>query len=455
MTDANGPHVDETQALLEDHVDGDIDSGHPHDSTESGPWHQRSFSFQNAAKVAVLQLFGIYVLLVFVPLGLVAGPCKWNSILVSIFNFLAIIPLSAVVSDSSDKLADEFGDLFGALINATLGNAAELIVGVLAVIHNDPKFAQSMMLGSILSDILFVLGCCFFSAAWRRPILKLNTAVTDTLSSLMLITAVALILPTALYSTFESAKPAGLDDQILAFSRGTAMVLLVLYFAYLYFELVSHKHLFDPQQPNGRASADYTNIIGVPTEPEIRRLMRQDTERDMEHEIELSDQVHEEPISASTPGSVFTAAATLVCSGGAIMACAHLLLDSVNDTSKATGISRTFIATILLPIASNAPECATVVTTSSSGRIDFAVGVIVGSILQIALFVTPILVALGWVIHQDMNLYFETFQTVTLFFSVLLVNHLLQDKKYTYMHGAVLVGLYAAIALSFFLRDDI
>jgi Ca2+/H+ antiporter len=104
------------------------------------------------------------------------------------------------------------------------------------------------MLGSILSDILFVLGGCLFSSAWRDPILKLNTAVSGALSSLMIITAVALILPTALYSTVEatSSEPQHLEPQILAFSRGTAFVLLVLYTAYLHFEF-TRKDLFDPQ----------------------------------------------------------------------------------------------------------------------------------------------------------------------------------------------------------------
>lgn len=123
------------------------------------------------------------------------------------------------------------------------------------------------------------------------------------------------------------------------------------------------------------------------------------------------------------------------------MFCSHFLLDSVNATSEATHISRTFIATILMPIASNAPECATVVGSSKNGRIDFAVGVIVGSILQIALFVTPALVILGWAVHQPMTLNFNTFQTVILFLAILLVSHLLQNGKYTYMHGLLLVAL--------------
>jgi Ca2+:H+ antiporter len=121
------------------------------------------------------------------------------------------------------------------------------------------------------------------------------------------------------------------------------------------------------------------------------------------------------------------------------MSCSHFLLDSINETSKTTHITRTYIATILIPVASNAPECATVVGTTHT--VEFAVGVIVGSILQIALFVIPVLVMLGWILGKAMTLNFETFQTVILFLAILLVNHLLQNGKYTYIHGLMLVGL--------------
>ena len=243
----------------------------------------------------------------------------------------------------------------------------------------------------------------------------------------MIITAVALILPTALYSTFESSKPLDLEDQILAFSRGTAVVLLLLYIGYLYFELGSHKHLFDPL-PDGSTAHDCEGDGNVATQQETRHGTQQDTQQDTQQET-------------TTPGSLLTTGTVLICSAAGIMFCSHFLLDSINETSKVTHVSRTFIATILIPLASNAPECATVLGAFRSGRIDFALGVIVGSILQIALFVIPVLVVLGWIIHKPMTLYFETFQTVILFFAILLVNHVLQDGKYTYMHGLTLVGL--------------
>jgi Ca2+:H+ antiporter len=246
----------------------------------------------------------------------------------------------------------------------------------------------------------------------------------------MIITAVALILPTALYSTFEitSSEPtlasseAKLESQILAFSRGTAFVLLVLYVAYLHFEF-SRRDLFDPAP------------LGAVRRHESVPASTQEAVQVTEQEI---DEDEEED---SAPSSLIKTGAILICAAAGIMFCSHFLLDTINDTSAATHISRTFIATILVPIASNAPECATVIGSSQNGRIDFAVAVIVSSILQIALFVVPILVLLGWVITQPMTLNFETFQTIILFLAIILVNHLLKNGKYTYMHGLTLVAL--------------
>ena len=229
-------------------------------------------------------------------------------------------------------------------------------------------------------------------------------AVADALSSLMVITAVALILPTALYSTFTSSESSELRDKILAFSRGSAVILFVLYVLYLYFQLKTHPHLF----------------LGAPEETDDRNAAEEAQEPTLKP---------------------YVAIIILVTATAGIMACTHYLIDNVEQTAKVTHITKTFIAAVLIPIASNAPECVSIVIASRHGNMDFAIGVIVGSILQVALFVIPVLVALGWIIHQPMTLYFEIFQTTILFLSVLVVNRLLQDGKYTYIQGIMLVAL--------------
>jgi len=246
-----------------------------------------------------------------------------------------------------------------------------------------------------------------FYAAYGDGIPEVNKAMADVLSSLMIITATALILPTAL-SIFSDPDSSYSDSVTVAFSRGSAIVLLALYAMYLYFELKTHNYFFLGASNDGINTNEESNL----------------------------DEEHQEPRL-----SRWSATAILLSATVGIIGCTHLFLDSVQGTADTTGFTKRFIAAILIPIASNAPECATVMVASRNGRVDFAIGVVVGSILQIALFVIPILVILGWIIQQEMTLSFEPFQTIMLFLAVLVVNRLLQDGKYTYVQGAMLVAL--------------
>ena len=123
------------------------------------------------------------------------------------------------------------------------------------------------------------------------------------------------------------------------------------------------------------------------------------------------------------------------------MTCTHYFVDRLDETARFARVSKTFVALIVIPFASNAPEAATVIAAAHKERINYAIGVIVGSILQIALFVLPILVVVGWFLTRPMTLYFETSQTCILFLAVMLVNHLLEDGKYTYLHGIMLLSM--------------
>ena len=252
-----------------------------------------------------------------------------------------------------------------------------------------------------------VLGCCLFSAALDKQTPTFNPAMADALSSLMIITATALILPTALYSTFSESQRNGFASRILTFSRASAVVLLALYVVFVYFQLSNPQYFnSDPGQPTSAVE-----------------------------DTRSSNGQHEVPLDVSA------ASALLLVSTTGIVICAHLLLDSVEGTADTAHITKTFIAAILIPIASNAPEAATIMAVSRGNKVNYGIGVIVGSILQIALFVIPFLVILGWILHQGLNLCFETFQTIMLFLSVLVVNRLLQDRIYTYAQGAMLVAL--------------
>lgn len=364
-------------------------------------------------KVILLSNY-VNILLVFVPLGIIAGAMKWNSTAIFVMNFLAIIPLAALLSFATEELALMVGETLGGLLNATFGNAVELIVSIVALTKGEIRIVQASMLGSILSNILLVLGMCFFFGGLKNKEQNFNTTVASTMSSLMAVATSSLIIPAALYSTLAGSKESPLE-LILDLSRGTSVVLLILYVLYLRFQLGTHAYLFDAQQ------------VESDDEP-------------VEQQVAL--------LSGVESGIVLVVVTVMVA------ICAEYLVGSIDEIVASSGISKTFIGLILIPIVGNAAEHVTAVVVAMKNKMDLAIGVAIGSSMQIALLVTPFLVILGWIIGQPMSLYFQTFETVVFFVSVLITNYLIQDGKSNYLEGAMLLGIYTIIAISFFVYPD-
>lgn len=152
--------------------------------------------------------------------------------------------------------------------------------------------------------------------------------------------------------------------------------------------------------------------------------------------------------------SPWAAAVVLVVVTVMVAICAEYLVDSIDALVAEVHISKTFIGLVLLPIVGNAAEHVTAIVVAMKDKMDLAMGVAIGSSMQIALLVTPFLVILGWIIDQPMTLHFETFETVVFFLSVLVVTYVIQDGKSNYLEGAMLLGLYTIIALAFLVYPD-
>lgn len=340
----------------------------------------------------------VNVLLIFVPLGIIAGALGWDPTAVFLLNALAIMPLASLLSFATEELSVKLGQTLGGLLNATFGNAVELIVSVhcedpssyahanavqvsiVALKDGQIRIVQSSMLGSILSNLLLVLGCCFLAGGIRFHEQTFNTTVASTMSSLLAVASASLIIPATLYAVME-VKDDKLEN-ILILSHGTAIILLVLYVMYLFFQLKTHADFFD-EEDQGEDGGD----------PEEAKIL-----------------------------SPWAAGVALVIVTVIVAVCAEYLVDSIDSIVETAHISKTFIGLILLPIVGNAAEHVTAVMVSMKDKMDLAIGVAIGSSLQIALLITPFLVILGWIIGQDMTLYFEKFETVVFFLSVLVVN---------------------------------
>lgn len=223
----------------------------------------------------------------------------------------------------------------------------------------------------------------------------------------MMITAVTMLLPTALYSSFPVAE---LDDRVLTFSRDTSFVLFLLYGGYLYFHMGSHSHLF--VEEDGSTSNDDDESAPPSPKQEV----------------------------APRP-SIYTQVSRLAAAVAATVFCTELIFEGIDDMVNTLGFSRIFIAVIIIPIASNSTEGTAVISSARSGDTDSAIRVIVDSLLQIGLFVIPLMVMVGWGMGEPMTLYYDSFQSGIMFLAVLVVNHLLRDGQYAYIHGAMLITL--------------
>jgi Ca2+:H+ antiporter len=314
---------------------------------------------------------------------------KWSAAWVFTLNFLAIIPLAAVLSFATEEIAHRLGETLGGLVNATFGNAVELIVSVVALRAGEIEVVQASMLGSILSNLLLVMGMCFLlggvynmrDAQGNGTEQSFSQGTAQTTCSLMALSSASLILPAALYGVLEQSEDHK-QASILVLSRGTAIILLFLYCLYLYFALRTHKKLFEPEAQSEGGSGEE------------------------EHE----------PVLGPWSAALVLVVVTLI-----ISVCADYMVDSIDAIVASGKISKTFIGLILIPIVGNAAEHVTACVVAVKNKMDLAMGVAIGSSIQIALLVTPALVMLGWAIGQPMTLHFGACK-FPCFYSAMLVS---------------------------------
>ncbi|KAG8840635.1 hypothetical protein FRB91_005866, partial [Serendipita sp. 411] len=245
-------------------------------------------------------------------------------------------------------------------------------------------------------------------------------------SSLMTVSCSTLIIPAAYHASYGGTtnSTTGIDDNskpgLLLISHGTSVILLGLYVTYLFFQLRTHPDLFQhrkaPQQHGGTGSTE-----------------------------EIEEEEEEEEAKMNLPAAVFGLLGVTVVTSF----CADYLVASIQEFADHYNIPKAFIGMILIPIVGNAAEHFTAVFLAMKGKMEGTVGIAVGSAIQIATLVVPLLVIVGWIAHKELTLFFANFETVCLFVSVLLVNMLVQDGKSNYMEGVMLIGLYLVIALAF------
>lgn len=378
------------------------------------------------------------LLLLSVPFCLVSDLVHWPATVKFVLSFLAIVPLAKLLGDATEQVSMSLGQTLGGLLNATFGNAVELIVGIAALLQNQLRLVQTSMLGSILSNLLLVLGMSFFAGGLKFKELNFQATAALASTSVMTLACITLVIPAAYHTSMtRDASPhadgkkshhgsamdalfIGMNDGsapdpqdgslkgLLALSRGTAIILLLVYIAYLHFQLKTHADLFEAAP-----------VVGDDEEPETPQMDK------------------------------WSAGGWLVIVTVITAFCADVLVGSIDETATKWNIPKPFIGLILLPIVGNAAEHVTSIWMAMKGKMEITIGVAVGSSIQIAAGMIPILVIISWIMGKELTLFFADFETIMLFVSVLLVNMLLADGKAFALEGVMLIALYLVIALSY------
>ncbi|KZF23294.1 Calcium/proton exchanger [Xylona heveae TC161] len=385
----------------------------------------------------------INILILAAPVGIALNFTNVNKIAVFVVNFIAIIPLAAMLSFATEEISLRVGETLGGLLNATFGNAVELIVSIIALVQKQVIIVQTSLIGSMLSNLLLVMGMCFFFGGINREEQFFNQTVASTATSLLALSVGSLIIPTA----FHAWSGAG-ELGIAPISRGTAVILLVVYGCFLFFQLKSHTRMFsETGQKATKRNKDVESGVTRMSVAQAGGMLSAPAGGQAAQTAEKQEDEEEEQEEPRL--AVWVAVLTLAVSTALVAVCAEFMVDSIDALTDTGHISKTFVGLILLPIVGNAAEHATAVTVACKDKMDLAIGVAVGSSIQIALLVLPFIVVLGWILHNDqMTFYFDPFQIIVLFVSILLVSYVIGDGKSHWMEGVLLQSTYLVIALA-------
>ncbi|KAJ3830219.1 Calcium/proton exchanger [Lentinula raphanica] len=392
-------------------------------------------SFLQSIKAVVLASW-LNVLLVCIPVSWALNfAMKDQHTLVFVFSFLAIIPLAKLLAFATDELSIRVGQTLAGLLNATLGNAVELIVAIIALVQCKLHIVQSSLIGSILSNLLLVLGMCFFAGGLRFSEQGFGAVATQLNSSLLTLSVIAVLLPAAFHMNVTTETDSDEGQDILKVSHGVALVLLFIYASYLFFQLYSHATL-------------YTDDGIQPSTPYPKRKQESNAPQDSQREGDLEKNKEDE--EDETPQmSLVTTIVLLVIVTVLVAVTAEWLVDSIDGLTQSGAISEEFVGIILLPIVGNAAEHVTAVTVSVKDKLTLSLGVAVGSSIQIALFVIPFIITLGWILGKPLTLLFDPYESITLFLAVLTVNYCVQDGKSNWLEGMILMCLYVILCVTF------
>lgn len=331
-----------------------------------------------------------------------------NQAMAFLFSMIAIMPLAFLMGKGTEEIALRTGESIGGLLNATFGNAVELIIAGLAiytasqnpdVVETMVTVTQASLIGSILGNLLLVLGLAICWGGIKHKNQTFNSEASQMNGSLLLLAVIAFIIPSAVHHS------GGSDVDIEKLSRYAAIVLLVIYGLALLFQLKTHSDIFATEAGHG---------------------------------------THEDPMMTNKDAWTLLLMATALVGW-----MAHILVHSLEAAVDEWNMPELFIGVILLPFFGNAAEHFTAVIVAGKDKMDLSLAIAIGSSVQIALFAAPLMVLLAWGLKVPLTLEFGVLETAATFMSVLVANSILSDGKSNWLEGVMLLASYVILALAF------
>lgn len=349
----------------------------------------------------------VKILLVFIPISIIVMFMKLPSTIVFICSALAIVPLAGMIGEATEELAIYTGPKLGGFLNATFGNATEIIITFFSIKAGLFELVKASLVGSIMGNSLLVLGFSMLIGGFKFKTQKFNKKVTESTATLLLFAVIGLCIPAIFMHTTNVDL---VDTKYEYLSIIVASVMFVVYILSLIFSFFTHKEVF----------------AVLPVEGEV------------EEEPEVAKWSLAKCLIILIIVTIFVAIES------------EILVDAVKPMTESLGLSQFFVGIVLIPIIGNAAEHSTAVAMAMKNKMDIAVEIALGSSLQIILFAVPVAVFMS-LFFTPMSIIFNVFELVALLISVVVSSKVASDGESNWLEGALLIAIYVILAVGFFI----
>lgn len=333
---------------------------------------------------------------------------------------IGLIPLAKLIGDSTEHLASHYGATLGSLLNVTFGNAAEIIIAIVAINAGLLELVKASITGAILGNILLIFGLSIMTSGFKFKEQFFNKENVSMQASMLFLAIIGLTIPTILASTALNAEDELNQIKIQFLSDALAFLLLAVYVAGLIFTFFTHKHLFTSRLVN-----QDDNGIAIKGK-NLQQL-----------------EIHKE-------WSKKKSFLLLGLSMAGVIVISEILVGSIEVVTAEFGFGELFVGAIIIGIVGNAAEHSSAIFLARKGKMDLSIGIAAGSGTQIALFVVPILVISGILLNRPFNLVFTVFEIASVLLAAIILNLIAHDGKSNWFEGVMLMAVYLIIAIGFF-----